>query len=78
MRIIGIDPGYDIVGWSVISDKFKVFDYGIIKTSPQDKIETRLLQIHRSLDSVISDFSPDCASLEKLFFQKCHAFLLSY
>ena len=70
MKILGIDPGYDIVGWSVISDKFKVFDYGIIKTSSQDTIESRLLLIHRSLDSIITDFSPDCASLEKLFFQK--------
>jgi len=70
VKILGIDPGYDIVGWSVISDKFKVFDYGIIKTSPQDSIDTRLLHIHRSLDSLIEDFSPDCASLERLFFQK--------
>lgn len=70
MKILGVDPGYDILGWSVISDKFRVFNYGIIKTSPSDPVETRLLQIHRGLDAVIAEFQPDCASMEKLFFQK--------
>ncbi len=70
MKILGIDPGYDILGWSVISDKFKVVNYGIIKTSPSDPVEARLLNIHRSLDAIISEFKPDCASIEKLFFQK--------
>ena len=70
MIILGIDPGYDILGWSVISDKFKVFNYGIIKTSPSDPVETRLLKIHRSLDAIIAEYHPDCASIEKLFFQK--------
>ena len=70
MKILGIDPGYDILGWSVITDKFKVLNYGIIKTSPADPVETRLLKIHRSLDAIITEFQPDCASLEKLFFQK--------
>lgn len=70
MKILGIDPGYDILGWSVINDKFKVINYGIIKTSPSDPVEARLLNIHRSLDAIISEFQPDCASIEKLFFQK--------
>lgn len=70
MKILGIDPGYDILGWSVISDKFKVVNYGIIKTSPSDPVEARLLNIHRSLDAIITEFQPDCASIEKLFFQK--------
>ncbi|HOP63537.1 MAG TPA: crossover junction endodeoxyribonuclease RuvC [Spirochaetota bacterium] len=70
MKILGIDPGYDILGWSVISDNFKVHNYGIIKTSPAEPFEARLLKIHRSLDAVIADYLPDCASIEKLFFQK--------
>lgn len=69
MIILGIDPGYDILGWAVINDKLKVFNYGIIKTSPVDPVETRLLNIHRSLDAIIAEYQPDCASVEKLFFQ---------
>ena len=70
MIILGIDPGYDILGWSVINDKFKVLNYGIIKTSPSDPVEARLLNIHRSLDAVIDEYRPDCASVEKLFFHQ--------
>lgn len=68
VKILGIDPGYDIVGWSVLCDGMKLVDYGFIKTSPSDPIEERLLQIHRSLDVIIKEYTPDSAAVEKLFF----------
>ena len=46
----------------------KLVDYGFIKTSPSDPIDERLLQIHRSLDVIIKEYSPDAAAVEKLFF----------
>jgi len=70
LRILGIDPGYDIVGWSILSNNFKVENYGVIKTSPGDEFDERLLQIHRSLNNIIDEFNPDCAAVEKIFFQK--------
>ncbi len=70
MKILGIDPGYDIIGWSVLSDNFKVENYGVIKTTPGDEFDERLLQIHRSLLNIIEEFNPDCAAIEKIFFQK--------
>ena len=69
MRILGIDPGYDIVGWSILDDGFKVENYGVIKTSPGDDFDERLLQIHRSLNNIIEEFNPHCAAVEKIFFQ---------
>lgn len=69
MRIIGIDPGYDIVGWSIIENELKVLDYGIIKTDPGKPFDERLLVIHNNLNSIIKEFSPDSAAIEKLFFQ---------
>jgi crossover junction endodeoxyribonuclease RuvC len=69
LRILGIDPGYDIVGWSILDDGFKVENYGVIKTSPGDNFDERLLQIHRSLNNIIEEFSPQCAAVEKVFFQ---------
>lgn len=68
-RILGIDPGYDIVGWSILNDGLKVENYGVIKTSPGDDFDQRLLQIHRSLNNIIEEFNPDCAAVEKVFFQ---------
>lgn len=69
MKVLGIDPGFDLVGWSVVCDGLKIIDYGFIKTSPSDRIEQRLLQIHRSLDVIITEYSPDFAAVEKLFFK---------
>lgn len=70
MKILGIDPGYDIVGWSIIDDNFKIENYGVIKTDVNEDFDERLLQIHRSLNCIIEEFSPDCAAVEKIFFQK--------
>jgi crossover junction endodeoxyribonuclease RuvC len=70
LKILGIDPGYDIVGWSIISNDFKVDDYGIIKTSPADEFDDRLLQIYTSLNKILDEFKPDCAAIEKIFFHK--------
>lgn len=70
MKILGIDPGYDIVGWSILNDGFKVENYGVIKTSPSDEFDERLLVIHRGLNNIIEEFNPDCAAVEKVFFQK--------
>lgn len=69
-RILGIDPGYDIIGWAVIDDGLIVKNYGVIKTSPADGFDERLLQIHRSLIAIIDEFKPSRAAVERLFFQK--------
>ena len=69
LKILGIDPGFDITGWSVIGEGMKLIDYGFIKTSPKDPIEERLLQIHRGLDSIITEFLPQSATIERLFFR---------
>lgn len=69
MKILGIDPGYDIVGWSILNDNFKLENYGVIETSPSDNFDQRLLQIHRSLLCIIEEYNPHCAAVEKVFFQ---------
>lgn len=68
MRILGIDPGYGILGWSVIEKNQKLIDYGIIKTDPGLDIEERLFEIHVRLTEIISLHKPECAAIEKLFF----------
>ncbi len=68
MTILGIDPGYDIVGWGLVKKDLALVDYGIIKTSPKDKLEERYLFIYHELDSIIKKYLPEKAALEKLFF----------
>jgi crossover junction endodeoxyribonuclease RuvC len=70
VRILGIDPGYGILGWSVIEQNQKLIDYGIIETIPNQNIDERLLAIHIKLTAIIDLYKPDCAAVEKLFFTK--------
>lgn len=70
MRILGIDPGYKNLGWSIIEKNQKIVDYGVIDTSSDKRIDERLLDIHTKLDAIITLYKPDCAAIEKLFFTK--------
>ncbi len=71
MRILGIDPGYAIVGYGVIeydNVRFRVINYGAITTSPGTPFDKRLLEIYKDMTSLLEQFEPDCVSVEKLYF----------
>ncbi|MFA6990018.1 MAG: crossover junction endodeoxyribonuclease RuvC [Candidatus Gastranaerophilaceae bacterium] len=77
MRIIGIDPGTAITGYSVLdvkktgySEDLTLITSGSIQTCKQKADEQRLLEIHQDLCALIEEFQPDIASVEKLFFFK--------
>ncbi len=69
MIVLGIDPGYDIVGWGLVRSDLSLVDYGVIKTSPGDNLEERFFVIYTALDEIIKKYSPDKAAIEKLFFK---------
>ena len=73
MRIIGIDPGTSIVGFSIIENakgKCKLLDYGCITTTPKAPLEEKLQEIHKDLGEIIKQWKPTHASIETLFFSK--------
>ncbi len=70
MRVLGIDPGYGIVGWAVVDEKLAVHGCGAIETPGGTALDERLLTIHRSLGEIIGKYNPDRAAVEKLFFSK--------
>ena len=71
MRILGIDPGYAILGWGVIDvvgNRFSVVDYGYILTDTKMVMPTRLQALYNGLMDIIEKYNPDDASIEQLFF----------
>ncbi len=71
MVILGIDPGYAIIGWGILeyrANKFKTIDYGAITTEAHTPFALRLEQIYLELDSIIKKYKPDAVSMEKLFY----------
>lgn len=71
MVILGIDPGYAIVGFGVIryeGNKFTVLDFGAITTPAHTRFEDRLRSIYEDLTYLFQKYSPDAMAIEKLFF----------
>lgn len=71
MIILGIDPGYAIVGWGVIeytSNKFTVIDYGAVTTEAGTPFNDRLKAVYDGIDSIMKRYSPKALSIEKLFY----------
>lgn len=71
MRILGIDPGYAILGYGIIDKKgnhFKVIDYGAVTTDAKMAMPDRLKVLYNSLMELIVRYEPEVASIEELFF----------
>ena len=71
MKILGIDPGYAILGWGVIEmrgNKFIPINYGAVTTKAGMDMTSRLKVLYSSLMNIIADEQPDVASIEELFF----------
>ncbi|TFH38822.1 MAG: crossover junction endodeoxyribonuclease RuvC [Chrysiogenales bacterium] len=68
--MLGIDPGYGRLGWSVIEKNLNLVDYGTIETASGCNIADRIHTIHTKLETIINLYRPDCAAIERLFFSK--------
>ncbi len=71
MKIIGIDPGYAIVGVGVIeyrNSRFTTLDYGAITTPAGMEFSQRLRVIYEDFTHIMELYKPDAIAVEKLFF----------
>ena len=73
MRILGIDPGLAIVGYSIVdsdSDSNTLITSGSIQTDKNKTDSARLFEIENDLKFIIDKYNPDSAGIEKLFYFK--------
>ena len=71
MRIIGIDPGYAIVGFGVLDYdgyKFRPVEYGAVTTGAEMNFPQRLKCIYEDINFILDRFRPDFMAIETLFF----------
>lgn len=72
MIILGIDPGYAIVGYGVLrlqNSRYQPLEHGAIVTQAKEEFSRRLEIIWEALTSVLTHWKPDAVSIEKLYFQ---------
>lgn len=71
LRILGIDPGYAIVGFGVVeydNYKFTPVHFGAITTEAGTDFTLRLKTIYDDMNTVLDTFKPEAMAIEKLFF----------
>ena len=71
MRILGIDPGYAILGWGVIEKKGSSFipiAYGSLETDKDMPMPERLKVLYSGLMEIIAEYEPEEPSVEELYF----------
>ena len=71
MIILGLDPGYAIVGYGAVESaggKQKMLCYGAITTRAGTEMPYRLLEIARDMRTLLDTVKPDAVAIEELFF----------
>lgn len=71
MVILGIDPGYAIVGWGAVryhANKFEPIDFGAVLTQAGTPFDLRLERIYDDVSAILARIKPDAVSVEKLYF----------
>jgi len=71
MIIMGVDPGYAIVGIGIIEyvgNKFRPIDYTAITTPAKMGTVERLQKLYDGMNELIDRYHPDEMAIEELFF----------
>lgn len=73
LTILGIDPGYDRLGWAVGTfngQKWTKLVYSCIETPKKLELFDRYKMLQTELTKVIKNYQPQVAAIENLFFSK--------
>jgi crossover junction endodeoxyribonuclease RuvC len=71
MRVLGIDPGSETLGWGVVDgsgSKYALVAYGTVKSNVREQFSKRLLNIYNCVAEIMSEHSPDVLSVEDTFY----------
>jgi crossover junction endodeoxyribonuclease RuvC len=69
--VIGIDPGYAILGYAVVAshgNELRLLGCGVITTPAGLGLPERLQQIYQQLRVLVDEYRPQEAAMEELFF----------
>ncbi len=71
MRVLGIDPGSETLGWGVVDGsgpKYALVDFGVVRSDPKHQFSKRLLNIYNGVAEIMAQHSPDVLSVEDTFY----------
>ena len=71
MRVLGIDPGSETLGWGVVEGhglKYSLVDYGTVRSDTKQVFSKRLLGIYNGVEEIVVKYSPDVLAVEDTFY----------
>ena len=71
MVVLGIDPGYALMGWGVVEvegSRMKLINYGCIETKAGTPMQNRLRALQLGIRDLLAIYKPDDVAFEELFF----------
>jgi crossover junction endodeoxyribonuclease RuvC len=71
MRVLGIDPGSETLGWGVVDgvgSRYALVGFGTVKSNPRQQFSKRLLNIYNGVAELMAEHSPDVLSVEDTFY----------
>jgi crossover junction endodeoxyribonuclease RuvC len=70
MRVLGIDPGSETLGWGVVEGsgtRYAAVDFGTLRSDRKRTFSSRLASIYSGVSDLIDRFEPDVLSIEDTF-----------
>jgi len=73
MIVLGIDPGYALMGWGVVEcvgSRMRLINYGCVETKPPTPMQHRLRALQLGVRDLVNIYHPDDVAIEELFFAR--------
>ena len=73
MIVLGIDPGYALMGWGVVEStgsSMRLLGYGCVETHAGTPMQYRLRTLQMGIRDLVSIYHPDDVAFEELFFSR--------
>ena len=73
MIVLGIDPGYALMGWGVVENtgsSMRLLGYGCVETHAGTPMQYRLRTLQMGIRDLVSIYHPDDVAFEELFFSR--------
>lgn len=73
MRVLGIDPGSETLGWGIVEGSrtaYSSVEFGTVRANTKLAFSKRLFVMYEGVAEVIDRFAPDVLSIEEAFYAK--------
>lgn len=73
MVVLGIDPGYALMGWGVVEERqgrMRLVDCGVVETHAGEPVQHRLRALQEGIRRLVGLYHPDDVAFEELFFAR--------